>query len=172
MSLDLAVMVFPHVDDADHAFADAFEVDKEATWLSEAAIVEHHRHDRIDVRGTVAGHYVDTDDDPDVIGKKTVEGALTGGLVGLVFGPAGLAAGLALGGSAGGLAQSHSAPHPHSAFLDQVRGDVPPKHSAIVLLAAPEHVDQMVATLQSGHRQGQLTRREVPDELVTSLQEA
>jgi uncharacterized membrane protein len=172
MSLELAVMVFEHVDGADHAFADAFEADKEATWLGEAAIVEHHRHDRIDVRGNVAGRYVDTDDDPDVIGKRTVEGALTGGVVGLVFGPAGLAAGLALGGAAGGVSQSHSAPHPHSAFLDQVRGDVPPKHSAIVLLAAPEHVDQMVATLQSGHLHGQLTRRDVPDELVASLQDA
>src|SRR3954447_26316396 len=138
MSLELAVMVFAHVDGADHAFADAFEVDKEAAWLREAAIVEHHRHDRIDVRGSVAGHYMDTGDEGEVIGKKTLEGALTGGFVGLAFGPAGLAAGLALGGSAGGVAQSHGSPHAHSAFLEEVRADVPPKSSAIVLVAAPE----------------------------------
>jgi uncharacterized membrane protein len=170
MSLDLALMVYDHVDGADHAFADAFEVDKEAVWLREAAIVEHHRHDRIDVRGSVGGHYVDTGDEGDVIGKRTLEGALTGGAVGLVFGPAGLAAGMALGGSAGGVAQSHGSPHEDSAFVEQVRADVPPKSSAIVLVAAPEHVDQMAATLASGHRQGRLTRRQVPDELVSALQ--
>src|SRR5207237_4333174 len=112
----------------------------------------------------------DTGEEGDVIGKRTLEGALTGGAVGLVFGPAGLAAGLALGGSAGGVAQSHGSPHEDSAFVDEVRADVPPKSSAIVLLAAPEHVDQMAATLASGHRQGRLTRRQVPDELVSALQ--
>jgi uncharacterized membrane protein len=170
MTLELAAMVYPHVDDADHAFADAFEVDKEAAWLREAAIVEHHRHDRIDVRGTVAGHYIDTEDEGDVIGKRTLEGALTGGIVGLAFGPAGLAAGLALGGTAGGVAQSHSTPHEHSAFLEAVRADVPPKSSAIVLVAAPEDIDKMAATLESGRRKGQLTRRELPDEIVSVLQ--
>jgi uncharacterized membrane protein len=163
-------MVYPHVDGADHAFADAFEADKEAAWLSEAAIVEHHRHDRVDVRGNVGGEYLDTGDEGDVIGKRTLEGALTGGLVGLAFGPAGLAAGLAAGGSVGGVSQSHSTPHEHSAFLDEVRADVPPKSSAIVLVAAPEHVDQMVATLQGGHRHGELSRRPLSDELVSSLQ--
>jgi len=170
MGLELAVMVYPHVDGADHAFADAFEVDKQAAWLSEAAIVEHHRHDRVEVRGNVGGHYVDSDDEGDVIGKKTLEGALTGGLVGLVFGPAGLAAGLAVGGSAGGIAEAHSAPHRHSAFLDEVRGDVPEKHSAIVLLAAAEDADQMAAALAGGRHRGELTRREVPDDLVNVLQ--
>jgi uncharacterized membrane protein len=168
--MELALMVFDHVDGADHAFADAFEADKEAAWLREAAIVEHHRHDRIDVRGSVGGQYVDTGDEGEVIGKRTLEGALTGGLVGLVFGPAGLAAGLALGGSAGGVAQSHSTPHAHSAFLDAVRADVPPKSSAIVLVAAPGQVDQMVATLESGPHQGQLSRRALPAELVGALQ--
>jgi uncharacterized membrane protein len=168
--MELAVMAYAHVDDADHAFADAFEKDKDAAWLSEAAIVEHHRHDRIDVRGNVGGQYMDTEDEGEVIGKKTLEGALTGGLVGLAFGPAGLAAGLALGGSAGGVAQSHATPHAHSAFLDEVRADVPPKSSAIVLVAAPEDIDQMAATLQSGRRKGQLTRRELSDEIVSVLQ--
>src|SRR6185437_12402410 len=149
MDLELAVMVYPHVADADHAFADAYEADKEAAWLREAAVVEHHRHD--------------------VIGKKTLEGTLTGGVVGLLFGPAGLAAGLAVGGSAGGLAQAHSAPHQHSAYLDEVRADVPPKHSAIVLLAAAEHVDQMAAALAEGRRRGELTRRELPNDLVNAL---
>jgi uncharacterized membrane protein len=171
MGLELAVVVYPHIADADHAFADAYEIDKEALWLREAAVVEHHRHDEIKVRGNVGGQWLDAEDEGDVIGKKALEGTLTGGVVGLLFaGPAGLAAGLAVGGTAGGIAQAHSAPHRHGAFLDEVRADVPEKHSAIVLLAAAEHVDRMAAALAAGRRRGELTRREVPDDLVNVLQ--
>jgi len=172
MGLDLAVMVFKHVDDADHAYADAYEAAKDAVWLREAAVVEHHRRDRIEVRGTVGGHYVDADDEQDAIGKKTVEGALTGAVVGILFGPAGMAAGFAAGGLVGGHEQAESGEHLHSAFFDEVRADVPEKSSAIVLLAAPEHVDEMVAALEGGHRHGQLTRRQLSDEAVAQLQQA
>lgn len=171
MGLDLAVMVFRHIDDADHAFADAFEAHKDAAWLREATVVEHHRHDRIVVRGSMGGQYVDADDDGDVIGKKSLEGALTGGMAGIVFGPAGMAAGMAAGATFGGVKQSESAPHIHSAFFDEVRADVPQKSSAIVLLAAPEHVDEMVAAL-AGRKGSSLTRRQLSDEVVTSLQQA
>ena len=172
MSLDLAVVVFRHMDDADHAYADARDVARDAVWLREAAIVEHHRHDRIEVRGSVGGHYVDAGDERDAIGKKAVEGALTGALVGVVFGPAGMAAGFAAGGTAGGVRQAESGPHLHSALFDEVRADVPQKSSAIVLLAAAEHVDEMVAALEGGRRQGRLIRRRLSDEAAASLQEA
>jgi uncharacterized membrane protein len=171
MSLDLALMVYPHIDDADHAYADACVAGRDAAWLREAAVVAHHRHDRISVRGSVAGHYVDAGDEQDAIGRKAVEGALTGALAGVVFGPAGLAAGIAAGGTLGGVAQSHSGPHVHGAFFDEVRADVPVKSSAIVLLAAPEHVDEMVATLGDA-RHGRLIRRELSDEMARSLQDA
>jgi uncharacterized membrane protein len=171
MDLELALVVFRHVDDADHAYADAREGGGDAAWLREAAIVEHHRRDRIVVRGSMAGHYVDADDEGDVVGKKTVEGALTGALAGAVFGPAGMAAGLAMGGTAGGVAQSESAPHMHGALFDEVRADVPAKASAIVLLAAPEHVDQMVAALE-GRRHGRLIRRRLSDETASALKDA
>jgi uncharacterized membrane protein len=172
MSLDLAVMVFRHLDDADHAYADACVAHREAAWLREAAVVEHHRHDRIEVRGSVAGHYVDADDEQDVIGKKAVEGALTGAAVGFAFGPAGFAAGMAAGGAVGGHAQAESGPHLHNAFFDEVRADVPVKSSAIVLLAAPEHVDEMVAALEGGRRHGELVRRQLSDEVAESLAQA
>jgi uncharacterized membrane protein len=171
MSLDLAVMVYRHIDDADHAYADAAVAERDAPWLREAAIVEHHRHDRITVRGTVSGRWVDADDEQDVIGKKTVEGALTGAAAGLIFGPAGMAAGMAAGGAVGGHAQAESGQHLHSAFFDEVRSDVPPKHSAIVLLAASEHVDDMVSALEGRHG-GSLVRRVLTDEMAAALRDA
>ena len=53
--LDLAVIVFKHAEGADHAYADVLGEHGDASWVHEIALVEHHRHDRLVVRGTFAG---------------------------------------------------------------------------------------------------------------------
>ena len=135
MSLDLALLVFHHIEGAERAYAGMLETSGPQPWVHEVSFVEHHRHDRIVVRGTFAGRYVDVDERGDVIGKRTGEGALTGALVGFLFGPAGFAVGLVAGGAAGGLSEAEHAPHLHDAFLDEVRAEVPAKSSALLLLA-------------------------------------
>ena len=171
MSLDLALMVFDHIPGAEHAYADVLDASREAPWIHEIAFVEHHRHDRIVVRGTFAGRYVDVDDEGDVvIGKRTGEGALTGAVVGLFFGPAGFAVGIVGGATAAGLSGARHAPHLHDAFLDEVRGEVPEKSSALLLLAAPEHVDAMVAAFEG--RGGRLVRHHLSPEEATALEAA
>src|ERR1044072_1877851 len=91
MSLDLALMVFDHVGAAEQAYAHVLGASAASPWVHEIAFVEHHRHDRIVVRGTFAGRYVDVDDnDADPIGRRTAEGALTGAVAGVLFGPPGL----------------------------------------------------------------------------------
>ena len=104
------------------------------------------------MRGTFAGRYVDVDEQGDVIGKRTAEGALTGAVVGAFFGPPGFAVGLVAGGTAGGLRQADHVPHLHDAFLDEVRAEVPERSSAVLLLASPEHVDAMVAAFEGRGR--------------------
>ena len=152
MSLDLAIVVFDHIEGAERAYADSLGASAGAPWVHEIAFVEHHRHDRIVVRGTFAGRYVDVDEQGDVIGKRTAEGALTGAVVGAFFGPPGFAVGLVAGGTAGGLRQADHVPHLHDAFLDEVRAEVPEKSSAVLLLASPEHVDAMVAAFEGRGR--------------------
>jgi hypothetical protein len=61
MSLDLALLVFDHVEGAERAYSGVLSASAGAAWLHEIAFVEHHRHDRIVVRGTFAGRYVDVD---------------------------------------------------------------------------------------------------------------
>jgi uncharacterized membrane protein len=142
---DLAVVTFERINGAEHAYADVLDSAGQAPWEREITFVEHHGHDRIVVRGTFAGHYVDVDDEGDVIGRKTAEGAIAGAAIGVLFGPAGLAAGLVAGGSVGGLAQADSAvPELRGAFFDAIRADVPEGSSAVMLLAEPEHVDAML----------------------------
>ena len=170
MSLDLALLVFHHIEGAERAYAGMLETSGPQPWVHEVSFVEHHRHDRIVVRGTFAGRYVDLDERGDVIGKRTAEGALTGALVGFVFGPAGLAVGLVAGGTAGGLSESQHAPHLHDTFLDEVRAEVPVKSSALLLLAAPEHVDAMIAALE-GH-DGRLVRHHLTPDAALALEAA
>jgi uncharacterized membrane protein len=122
------------------------------------------------MRGTFAGRYVDVDEQGDVIGKRTAEGALSGAVVGFFFGPAGLAVGLVAGGSAGGLSESNHAPHLHDALLDDVRAEVSEKSSAVLLLASPEHVDAMVAAFEG--RGGRLVRHRLSPQATQALEGA
>jgi uncharacterized membrane protein len=160
--LDFALMVFNHTGGAEHAYADAVSEVSGEPWAQEIAFVEHHQRDRIVVRGTFAGHYVDADDEADFIGRKTAEGAVAGGAAGLLFGPAGLAVGMVAGGMAGGIANEHSGPRLRSALFDELRDEVPEDSSAVILMAEPEDVDAMVRALQ--RHGGRLVRHHLTPE--------
>jgi uncharacterized membrane protein len=167
--LDLAVMVYDHTEGAEHAYADVPRGGA-VPWAKEVAFVEHHRHDRVVVRGEFGGRYVDADDDQEFLGRKTVEGALTGAVAGALFGPPGFAAGLVGGGLAGSVSEERSGPKLRSAFFDEVRSDVPEGCSALVLLASAEHVDAMVAALKGTH--GRLVRHTLTAEAAQALEDA
>ncbi len=147
MSLELAIATFQHPDGAERAFAHLGPLPAETPWVHELAFVQRHRHDRITVRGTFGGQYLDTEAGGDVIGRDTLIGALTGAVIGAAFGPPGFAAGLVAGGSIGGALQSRHASPPKGELFEQIRVHVPKGSSAIALLAAPEHIDAMVAAL-------------------------
>ncbi|HEY6890512.1 MAG TPA: DUF1269 domain-containing protein, partial [Solirubrobacter sp.] len=65
---------------------------------------------------------------------------------------------------------SEHAPHLHDAFLDAVRAEVPLKSSALLLLAAPEHVDAMIATLADSG--GRLVRHHLTPDAARALETA
>ena len=171
MSLDLTLMIFDHVGGAERAYADVLGASAASPWVHEIAFVEHHRHDRIVVRGTFAGRYVDVDDEADVvIGKRTGEGALTGAIAGALFGPPGFAVGLVGGATAGSVGEARHAPHLHDALIDEVRAEVPERSSAVLLLASPQHVDAMIAAFE-GHG-GRLVRHRLSPEGAQALEDA
>lgn len=168
--LDLALMEFKHTGGAEQAYSRApREVDGVA-WAQEVAFVEHHGGDRIVVRGTFAGHYVDADDFEDFVGRRVTEGAVTGGTVGLLLGPPGLAAGVVLGGAVEGLESERAGPLLRGELFDEVRKEVPEKSSAVILLAPAEHVDAMVAALEP--LGGRLVRHHLTPEVTQALQAA
>ncbi|HYB25445.1 MAG TPA: DUF1269 domain-containing protein [Solirubrobacteraceae bacterium] len=168
--LDFALMVFEHTEGAEQAYSRAPRSVDGVAWADQIAFVEHHRRNRIIVRGTFAGRYVDADDEQEFIGTKTAEGAVAGGAVGLLFGPAGLAVGFVGGGLAGGVAQERNSPHLRNAFFDEVRREVPEGSSAVIMMAAPDRVDAMVSALES--HGGRLVRHRLSAEDAKVLAEA
>lgn len=168
--IDFALIVFAHTGGAERAYGDVAGQASAQPWARDVAFVEHHRHDRMVVRGTFAGHYVDADDDEDFIGPRTAEGAVAGAAVGLLFGPLGLAVGFVGGGTAGGLAEEHSGPRLRSALFDELRAEVPEGDSAVVLMAAADEIDAMAAALE-GHR-GRLVRHRLTAEGAEMLRAA
>jgi len=170
VSLDLALLVYPHPEGAERAFARVRERVGDAPWLHEVAFVERHRKGRIAIRGTFAGHYLDVEDEGDLIGRDTAIGSLTGAIVGVVFGPPGFAVGLVAGGAVGGLIQGAHVPEGHGELFDEIRAHVPEGSSALVLLAAPAHVDAMVQACEGTG--GRLFRRALSPEAVVALEAA
>ena len=170
MSLDLALLVFHRTEGADYAYSNVHDAVGEVPWTGEIAFAEHHRHDRMVVRGTIAGHYVDVDGEGDVTGKRAVHGAEAGAAAGALLGPPGFAAGMVAGAAVGGLTQARSVPEFHSARVDELRSEVPQGHSAVVLLAPPGEVDEMVAAF--GGEEGTLVRHYLSPEAAKVLEDA
>ena len=170
VGLDLALMVFAHTGGAEQAYSRAPREVGGLMWADEVAFVEHHRRDRIVVRGVFAGHYVDADDELHFVGKKMAEGAVAGATAGVVLGPPGFAAGFVAGGVAGGVATEHSGPQLRSALFDDVRREVPEGSSAVILLASPEHINAMASALK-GHG-GRLVRHRLTPEATEALRAA
>lgn len=170
VGLDLALMVFEHTEGAEQAYSRAPREIEGVAWAREVAFVEHHGRDRIVVRGTFAGHYVDADDEEHFVGPRMAEGAVAGGTAGLLLGPAGLAAGFVAGGIAGGVATEHAGPQLRGELFDEVRKEVPQGSSAVILLAPAEHVDAMVAALEP--LGGRLVRHHLTPEATQALQAA
>ena len=149
MSLDVAVAQFDGEGTAVRRYAAAREgPGTDPGWTHKVGFVEHHRNGRLLLRGTFAGHYLDVDESDRVSQKGAGEGAVAGGLVGVLLGPAGFAVGLTLGALMGSRAgQASDVEAEPEALAEQLRAAVPRSSSAIVLIADPPDVDEMVAAL-------------------------
>ena len=168
---DFILLSFDGVNSAAEAFAAARDRSGPgAPWISEVGFVEHHENGHLVLRGTFAGHYVDTDEALHTSERGTGEGALAGAVVGtLLAGPLGFAVGTVLGGTIGsqvGRASERDAePEP---LAERLRAAVPRAGSAIVLIAPASEVDELVAAV--GGSAGQVTRRALTDEEAAAVQ--
>jgi uncharacterized membrane protein len=168
---ELAVLTFDHIEGAERAYADARGRANDAPWLRDVLLVESHRHGRIVVRGTFAGHYLDVDDVADAIGHDTAVGAVAGAVVGLAFGPPGFAVGLVSGGIAGGVHESAvHRPQEDGALFDEIRRDIPEGSSGIVALVSADDSAALIGALHE--RAVRLTHHRLSEAEAAALQAA
>jgi uncharacterized membrane protein len=150
MDLEFALLGFDGVNSAAEAFAAARDRSRaDAPWASEVGFVEHHENGHLVLRGTFAGHYVDVDEALHVSERGTDEGLAAGAVVGtLLAGPLGLAVGTVTGGWIGSQlgkpSEVDAEPQP---LAERLRAAVPRSGSAIVLIAAANDVDGMIAAI-------------------------
>ena len=176
--MDAAVIAFRRTEGAEHEYASAlervsrapFERLSRAPWLGKVAFIEVHHRGRIVVRGTIAGHYVDIDDEGDLMGRDTAIGAIIGVLAGLALGPPGWAAGLVLGGAVGGVRETNHIPTLRGPGFDEIRKDVPERSSAILLVGDSGDVDAMVSAF--ARTRGRPTRYHLSSEAYAELEAA
>lgn len=174
MGLDLAIVTFHGQPAAAAAFGTLRDRAGGAPWTREAALVEHHRHkDQLVLQGTVAGHYVSVDETDHVSQPGAARGAVAGGLIGALFfgGPVGLAPGLIVGAALGaGAGRPDEVEAGVGSLGEDLRAAVPKGSSAIVVLAEPAHVDELLALVGEG--QGEVTRRTLTDEEQRAIEAA
>jgi uncharacterized membrane protein len=97
------------------------------------------------------------------------EGAVGAGAVGVLGGPPGIAVGLVLGGLLGSQvgepSETDAEPQP---LVDQLRAAVPRSGSAIMTMAEPHDVDDMLAAI--GDSGGEVIRQSLTDDQVAAVQ--
>jgi len=169
--LQFALMWFEDESAAAQRFAAACEHYGGVPWLREVGVVEHHRNGRLVLRGTFAGRYVDVDENDHVSEIGAGRGALAGGLVGAVLGPPGIAVGLVLGTVIGSRSGAPSEVEPEPAGLtDRLRDAVPPSSSALLLIAGPLEIGEMLEAI--GARATTVTRGTLAAEAQAELDAA
>jgi uncharacterized membrane protein len=166
VGLDLGIVQFDGEGTAVQRYAAAKERSGgDARWTHEVGFVEHHHNGRLVVRGTFAGHYLDVDEGDHVSQQGAGEGAIAGGLLGVLLGPPGIAVGLVGGGLIGSQTGASSETEAEPQMLaDNLRAAVPRSSSAVVLIAAAADVEEMLAALGAGAR-GVTRRTLAPAEL-------
>jgi uncharacterized membrane protein len=152
VSLDLALVRFDGEGTAVNRYAEAKErPGSDPAWTQKVGFVERHHSGRLLLRGVFAGHYLDVDESDHLSEKAAGEGAAAGGLVGVLGGPPGIAVGLTLGAVIGSQAGHPTEVEAEPATLAaQLRAEVPPSSSAVVMIASAAEVDEMLAALTEG----------------------
>lgn len=169
--MELAVVRFEGLGGAESAYGAVHKRVGDAPWTQEVAFLEHHHHDRISLLGTVAGHFVSADETDHLSQAGAAVGGVVGGLLGIALGPAGMAAGFASGGALGAeLGASDETEAEPGALMETLHAAVPKGSSAIVLLAEPADVDDMLAAL--GDAGATVARRTLSDAELAAIEES
>jgi uncharacterized membrane protein len=168
--MEFALVRFDTVGGATRAFTEArARSPREAPWIREVGLVEHHSNGHLVLRGTFAGHYLDVDEALHTSERGTAEGFAAGAVIGVLGGPPGLAVGIVLGALIGSQTGQPSEidPEPRQ-LVDQLRDRLPGSVSAIALIAETGDVDEMLTAI--GDADGEVVRQSLTADQVAALE--
>lgn len=168
--MEFVLVRFDTVGGATQAFTEArAHSAREAPWIREVGLVEHHSNGHLVLRGTFAGHYLDVDEALHTSERGTAEGFAAGAVIGVLGGPPGLAVGMVLGALIGSQTgqPSESDPEPRQ-LVDQLRDRLPGSVSAIALVAETGDVDEMLTAI--GDADGEVVRQSLTADQVAALE--
>ncbi len=175
MTLELAVIRFDGENTAVERYARARDVvpyrasAPRPPWTRDVGFVERHHNGRLILRGTFAGHYLDVDEGDAISQRGAGEGAATGGLIGVLAGPPGIAVGLVVGAIVGShVATSDAEETEPEVLAAEIRDAVPRSASALVMIATPAEVDELMGAIGDGVAAS--TRRPLTDEEVATIE--
>lgn len=175
MTLELAVARFDGENSAVESYTrarDAVPYRASAArpaWTRDVGFVERHKSGRLLMRGTFAGHYLDVDEGDALSQRGGAEGAVTGGLIGVLAGPPGIAVGLIVGAIVGShLAKPDEVEEEPELLAKRIRDAVPPSSSALVMIAPPAEVDELIGAI--GDEAASVTRRPLTDDEVEMIE--
>jgi uncharacterized membrane protein len=160
--IELLVAAFKEMDDAEQALQALRKLDREDDIVDilNAAVIQNDADGKFSVRET---------GDVDVK-RGTLFGAIAGGLLGLIGGPVGVVLGAVAGAATGRVSADWIDMGFPDDFLENLKQEIKPDSSALVVMVTHAFSDQVVQTL--AEMDGKLFRQTIPDAMVDKLMKA
>lgn len=168
MTLELGLFKFPGIHDAQATLAELRTGPlQDEPWLAEVGYIERHRTGRVSLRATWHGEDFE-EEEGEVPFIASVLGGLTGALLGFFIGPAMMIPTALAGGVAGGAMGALDEFSKEDSLYDDLKARLGRGTSALLLLAAPEHVEKLAQALEA--KSPEVLRRAASPELVARLE--
>ena len=163
MSMEMAVITFDGTNHAEKALS-ALRASQDDAWLTEVAVLEHHRGGRFSMKATTPDY-----GEKGHVGAGATAGGLTGLALGAIAGPLGLVFWTTMGAMTGGMAGDTGSTGTYDPLVTQVKEALPRNSSALILVAEPSTAEEFIAAAGADR---QVSRQQLTDEQVEHLSQA
>ena len=160
MSMEMAVITFDGTHTAEHALS-ALRSSRDDAWLTEVAVLEHHRGGRFSMKATTPDY-----GEKGHVGAGATVGGLTGLALGAIPGPLGLLFWGTMGTVTGAAAGDTGSAGTFDPLVEQVKDALPRNSSALILAAEPSAAEEFIAAAGADR---QVSRQQMTDAQVEQL---
>ena len=163
MSVEMAVITFDGTHNAEQALS-ALRASRDDAWLTEVAVLEHHRGGRYSMKATTPDY-----GEKGHVGAGATMGGLTGMALGTIAGPLGILFWGTMGAMTGGVAGDTGSTGVFDPLVEQVKDALPRNSSALILVAEPSIAEELIAAAGADR---QVSRQQLTDEQIEELSQA